>query len=52
MENSETQIWIAFAFACNYINEGVKNKLEQKSDDIGRLLFHMIKNPDKYKGKS
>ncbi|MBX9853271.1 MAG: four helix bundle protein [Cytophagaceae bacterium] len=52
MENSETQIWIDFAFSCQYIDETLKNKLEQQSDEIGRLLFHMIKNPDKYKSKS
>lgn len=26
-ENAETQLWLDFAFACNYITEEVKNEL-------------------------
>ena len=48
MENSETQVWLDFSVACNYINmETYKEKLG-KSDEIGRLLNDMITNPGKY----
>ena len=48
MENSETQVWLDFSLACNYINmETYKEKLG-KSEEIGRLLNDMIANPGKY----
>ena len=48
MENSETSAWIDTAFACKYINEETKNDLTKKVEEIGRLLNHMIENPEKY----
>ena len=47
-ENSETIVWIDFAFACQYINEETKNLLNSRSEEVGKLLFHMINNPEKY----
>src|SRR3989304_5585754 len=52
MENSETQVWIDFASSCNYIYKNVKQDLENESIEIGRLLNHMIENPEKYQSKS
>jgi len=48
MENSETSVWIDTAFACKYINEKTKNDLIRKVGEIGRMLNHMIENPEKY----
>ena len=48
MENSETGVWIDTSFACKYINEETKNDLTKKVEEIGRLLNHMIENPEKY----
>ena len=48
MENSETQVWIDFAFHCEYINRDKQTELTDKSEEIGRLLNHMIENPEKY----
>ena len=48
MENSETSAWIDTAFACKYINEEIKNDLTKKVEEIGRMLNHMIENPEKY----
>jgi four helix bundle protein len=48
MENSETSGWLDFALACKYIVESDYTKLTDKSEEIGRLLNHMINNPDKY----
>jgi four helix bundle protein len=47
-ENSETNVWIDFAFSCNYIDESIKLNLHTKSDEVGKLLYHMINNPEKY----
>lgn len=48
MENSETQTWLDFALACKYIDKGNFTKLNDLSREVGRLLNHMIKNPEKY----
>ncbi len=48
MENTETQIWIDFALSCGYITEDVCKQLTSQSEEIGKLLYHMLNNPDKY----
>lgn len=48
MENSETSVWIDFAFECGYIDVSQKNNLNERAAEIGRLLNHMIENPGKY----
>jgi four helix bundle protein len=52
MENSETQVWLDFAFSCNYIDEQNRNRLEHLAVEIGKMLNHMIEFPEKYKRKS
>ena len=47
-ENSETQVWLLFAFECSYLTKEKFEELNNKSEEIGRLISHMIKNPDKY----
>jgi four helix bundle protein len=47
-ENSETQVWIDFAFACKYIDENTSISFIQRSEEVGRLINHMIANPEKY----
>jgi four helix bundle protein len=49
MENSETQTWLEFALACHYISKEDHDALLKFSDEVGRLLSHMISNPEKYK---
>ncbi len=48
MENTETQVWFDFALACNYIDTNKFIELNSHSEEIGRLLNHMILNPSKY----
>ena len=48
MENSETQVWLDFSYKCNYINKTIYSRLIFKSDEVGRLLNHMIEFPEKY----
>ncbi|MEO6347224.1 MAG: four helix bundle protein [Aquaticitalea sp.] len=48
-ENSETQLWLDFALACNYISEEQQKALLIKSEEVGRLIHYMINNPDKFR---
>lgn len=48
MENSETQVWIEFSLNCNYINSDTYHNLLNESEEIGKILNHMINNPKKY----
>jgi four helix bundle protein len=49
MENAETQTWLEFALACKYIIQNEHDELLNLSEEVGRLLSHMINNPEKYK---
>lgn len=48
MENSETQVWLQFSLACEYITKTEFEELTEKSEEVGRLVNHMIENPEKY----
>lgn len=48
MENTETQVWLDFSLACEYINNESYYKLLNLSEEIGRLINHMIENPKNY----
>ena len=48
MENSETQVWLDFSYKCNYINEADYKRLMKKSEEVGKMLNHMIEYPEKY----
>jgi len=48
MENTETRVWLDFSLACGYIVKEVWDDLESKSEEVGKLLNHMIENPEKY----
>ena len=48
MENSETSGWLHFALACKYLTQEKFEYLIAQNDEVGRLLGHMIKNPEKY----
>jgi four helix bundle protein len=47
-ENSETQVWIDFAFSCKYIHLEKQLELTNKSIEIGKLINYMINNPQKF----
>lgn len=51
MENTETRVWSDFALACEYVSQKTWDGLESKSEEIGRLLNHMIENPELYTRK-
>jgi len=47
-ENSETNVWIDFSLACKYIPADMHRNWIDRNEEIGKLLNHMINNPDKY----
>jgi four helix bundle protein len=47
-ENSETNVWLDFAFECNYISSENFNALNSKTIEIGKLINYMINNPEKF----
>lgn len=47
-ENSETQVWLDFALACNYINRETYHRKDEKCEEIAKLLHYMINNPQKF----
>lgn len=49
MENSETQVWLDFAKACEYISDKTYNELRSESEEVGKLLNYMIAHPEKFR---
>jgi len=47
-ENAETQVWLEYALACNYINTEIFNDFTSKSVEVGKLLNYMMNNPEKF----
>ncbi|EPR70613.1 23S rRNA protein [Winogradskyella psychrotolerans RS-3] len=47
-ENGETQTWLEFALACDYISNETYNNLLKESQDVANLLNYMILNPKKF----
>ncbi len=48
MENTETQVSLDFALTCKYISEKEYNELLENSEEVGRMLNHMVENIEKY----
>lgn len=51
MENTETQVSLDFAKDCNYISDSEYSDLLSKSEEVGRMLNHMVQNPRLYSPK-
>lgn len=49
MENSETQVWLDFSLSCKYANREIYDEYLKRSEEIGKMLNHMIEHPEKYK---
>lgn len=48
MEHTETQVWLEFCKSCKYITEQYHKDLLTSSIKIGKILDHMMKNPEKF----
>jgi len=49
MENSETQVWLDFSLACNYISKEQFQNLLNDAEEVGKLLGDILKHPQKYR---
>ncbi|WP_396191285.1 four helix bundle protein [Flavobacterium sp.] len=47
-ENSETQVWLEYSLACEYISKEIFNELINDSNEVGKLINYMILNPKKF----
>jgi len=47
-ENAETQVWLAFAYACKYIERPKYLYLHGLSLEVGNLIGNMMKNPQRF----
>jgi len=51
MENTETQVSLEFALKCRYISPEKYQELLENSEEVGRMLNHMVEFPEKYTPK-
>lgn len=51
MENSETQLWLDFALACEYLDSSAHESLVLEVQEVGKLLNFMMLNPEKFGSK-
>jgi len=47
-ENAETQVWLDFSKDCKYIEPGEYENFTSRNDEVGKILWYMIENPDKF----
>ncbi len=47
-ENAETAVWLDFAFDFKYIAKEIFDDFINRNSEVGKLLFFMINNPDKF----
>ena len=46
-ENAETQVWLDFSKDCKYLAIEKYSDFTFRNDEIGKMIWHMIQNPDK-----
>jgi hypothetical protein len=46
MENTETRVWLDFSLALKFIDQECYDDLDSKAAEVGKLLNHMIENPE------
>ena len=47
-ENTETEVWLRFAFDCQYISSQVYNDLLNRNAEVRKMLYYMINNTEKF----
>ncbi len=48
-ENAEIQVWLDFSHDCKYIAAEQYNHLSAKKDEVGKLIWYIINNRDKFR---
>lgn len=47
-ENTETEVWLAFAKDCSYLDTEEYQDLISLNTEVGKLIWYMISNPGKF----
>ncbi len=47
-ENTETEVWLNFSKDCNYLSEVKYTDFTFRNTEVGKMLWNMINNPDKF----
>lgn len=47
-ENAETEVWLDFAKDCSYLDSVEYNELIALNTEVGKLVWYMINNPEKF----
>jgi four helix bundle protein len=47
-ENAETQVWLDFSKDCKYLEVSEYEDFKSRNDEVGKIVWHMIENPDKF----
>lgn len=47
-ENAETHVWLDIAKECKYIKAEEYNDLMFRNNEVGKMIWFMIQNPDKF----
>jgi four helix bundle protein len=47
-ENAETEVWLNFSKDCSYINAEEYEEFNSLNTEIGKLIWFMINNPEKF----
>ena len=48
-ENAETQVWLEFALNFGYLSEELYRDFSARNSEIGKIIWTMINNPDKFR---
>lgn len=48
-ENTETEVWLDFSKDCSYLNMAEYEELIALNNEVGKLVWYMVTNPDKFK---
>ena len=47
-ENAETQVWLDFSKDCKYLPVEQYDDFTFRNDEVGKMIWNMIQNPDKF----
>jgi four helix bundle protein len=47
-ENNETNVWLKIALDCEYVSTDQLRSVLRTNEQVGKLLYFMIHNPDKF----
>ena len=48
-ENAETQVWLDFSLACEYLSKDEYDEFKNENDEVAKLVLYMINNPEKFR---